>query len=160
MQDFSKEGAPKLRTDRILPLLGTGSVWGGCAHSEVEKNVISKVIFAWLDAFLCLNRTHKIRHPISSKNKLGARATCAPSKSAPKVGGKRWLGVIKEWIQGGIVCQNAFLHIGPPCSSLLSSDFFYWSICYRPILIEQPYTYHLSHSFPFWKDKIWSPNKV
>ena len=37
IQDFLKEGAPKLRTDSTSALVGTGGVWGGCAPSEAEK---------------------------------------------------------------------------------------------------------------------------
>ena len=38
IQDFLKEGAPKLSTDTISAHIVTGGVWGRCAPSEAEKN--------------------------------------------------------------------------------------------------------------------------
>ena len=40
IQDFLKEGAPKLRTDKSSVTVGTRGVWGERAPSEAEKNVI------------------------------------------------------------------------------------------------------------------------
>ena len=54
IQDFLKEGAPKLRTDRTSAPMGTGGVWGGCAPSEAEKNCNFQSQFARFDAFLLL----------------------------------------------------------------------------------------------------------
>ena len=55
IQDFIKEGMPKLRTDRTSMPVGTGGVWGGCAPSETKKicnfskliRTIWCILFAW-----------------------------------------------------------------------------------------------------------------
>ena len=67
IQDFVKEGAPKLRTDRTLVPVGTGGVWGGCALSEAEKICNFQSYPHDLVHSFSLGRQHKVRHPYLCK---------------------------------------------------------------------------------------------
>ena len=78
IQDFLKGGAPKLRTDRTSVPVRTGVVWGGmCPLRSGEKFVIFKVNSHDLVHSVCLGCPHKVRRPISAKNR-GGRAPGAP----------------------------------------------------------------------------------
>ena len=72
IQDFSKEGAPKLRTDRTSAPVGTGGVWGDVAPQKRRKILIFKVNSHNLVHSFCLGHPHKVRRPISAKNRGGA----------------------------------------------------------------------------------------
>ena len=75
IQDFLKDGAPILRTDRTSAPVGTGGVWGGCAPSEAEKNFNFQSQFARFGAFFLSGGRHpqKVRCPISAQNRGGVR---------------------------------------------------------------------------------------
>ena len=72
-----KEGAPKLRIDRISAPVGTGDVWGGCAPHKRRRNVIFKSHFSQFDAFFFLPEV------------LTQRITCS---------GTIWFWTIKIWM--------------------------------------------------------------
>ena len=70
---FFKRGAPKLRTGRTLAPVRTCGVWGGCAPSEADKHCNFQSQFARFGDSFCLGCPHKVRRPISAKNRGGAR---------------------------------------------------------------------------------------
>ena len=68
IQDFLKEGMPKLRTDRTSSSVGT----------DTEKTVIFKVNSHDLVHAFCLGCPHEVRHLIFAKKKEGACTGCTP----------------------------------------------------------------------------------
>ena len=69
IQDFLKEGAPKLRTDRT-----SVHVWNRVSEWDVltqkwRKIIIFKVNLHDLVHSFCLGCPHKVRRPISARNR-------------------------------------------------------------------------------------------
>ena len=77
IQDFLNEGATKLRTDRTSVPVGTGVSEGDVPPQKWTKIVIFKVNSHDLVHSFFLGRPHKIRHPISAKNRGGTRLRVA-----------------------------------------------------------------------------------
>ena len=85
-EDFLKEGALKLRTDRTSTLVGTGDAEGDVPPQKQRKIVLFKVNLHNLVRTSCLRRPHKVRRLISAKKLRGRRGVHRlhpPSKSAP-----------------------------------------------------------------------------
>ena len=78
IQDFLKERAPKLRTDRTSAPVGTGGVWGGCAPSEAEKNCSFQSQFARVGAFFLPDAPTQSQAPYLCKKRGGERRLRPP----------------------------------------------------------------------------------
>ena len=74
---FFKRGGAQLRTDR------TSTSEGDVPPQKRRKFVIFKANLHNLVHSFCLRLPHKVRHPISAKNRGGTCQVRPPSKSAP-----------------------------------------------------------------------------
>ena len=129
IQDFLKEGAPKLRTIQNFDtqLWGQGVSEGDVPPQKQRKIVIFKVNLHDLVHSFCLGYPHKVRCPISAKNKRGHRPgaqPCAPPLNLPLSTCIRTVPTHKFWNR---YCQffNGKSYSLLQIASDISKDFFF-----------------------------------
>ena len=84
IQNFLKDGAPKLRINISLLTVGTWGVWRGCGLSEAEKKCNFQIQFTWFESFFFPEAPTQIQAPYLWKNREGV-CCLHPSLNLPLI---------------------------------------------------------------------------